>query len=27
VNSFNHLRQASTFVTPPKKTAAPGAAL
>jgi hypothetical protein len=27
VNSFVHLRQASTFVMPPKKTAAPGAAL
>jgi hypothetical protein len=27
VNSFNHLRQASTFVMPPKKTAAPGATL
>jgi hypothetical protein len=27
VNSFDHLRQASTFVVPPKKTAAPGAAL
>jgi hypothetical protein len=27
VNSFDHLRQASTFVMPPKKTAAPGAAL
>jgi hypothetical protein len=27
VNSFDHLRQAPTFVMPPKKTAAPGAAL
>jgi hypothetical protein len=27
VNSFDHLRQASTFVMPPKKTAAPRAAL
>jgi hypothetical protein len=27
VNSFDHLRQASTFVMPPKKTAAPAAAL
>jgi DNA repair exonuclease SbcCD ATPase subunit len=27
VNSFDHLRQASTFVIPLKKTAAPGAAL
>jgi hypothetical protein len=27
VNSFDHLRQASTFVMPPMKTAAPGAAL
>jgi hypothetical protein len=27
VNSFDHLRQASTFVMPPKKTTAPGAAL
>jgi hypothetical protein len=27
VNSFDHLRQASTFVMPPKKTAALGAAL
>jgi hypothetical protein len=27
VNSFDHLWQASTFVMPPKKTAAPGAAL
>jgi hypothetical protein len=27
VNSFDHLRQASTFVMPPKKKAAPGAAL
>jgi hypothetical protein len=27
VNSFDHLRQASTFVMPPKKTAGPGAAL
>jgi hypothetical protein len=27
VNSFDHLRQALTFVMPPKKTARPGAAL
>jgi hypothetical protein len=27
VNSNNHLRQAFTFVMPPKKTTAPGAAL
>jgi hypothetical protein len=27
VNSFDHLRQASTFVMPSKKTAGPGAAL
>jgi hypothetical protein len=27
LNSFNHLRQASTFVKPPKKTVAPEAAL
>jgi hypothetical protein len=27
VNSFDYLRQASTFVMPPKKKAAPGAAL
>jgi DNA repair exonuclease SbcCD ATPase subunit len=27
VNSFDHLRQASTFVMPSKKTVAPGAAL
>jgi hypothetical protein len=27
VNSFDHLWQASTFVMPSKKTAAPGAAL
>jgi hypothetical protein len=27
VNSFDHLRQASTFIIPPKKTAGSGAAL
>jgi hypothetical protein len=27
MNSNDHLRQASTFVMPPKKTTAPGAAL
>jgi hypothetical protein len=27
VNSIDHLRQASTFVMPPKKTIVPGAAL
>jgi hypothetical protein len=27
MKSFDHLQQASTFVMPPKKTTAPGAAL